>query len=121
MSAKAVVDVTDNSKCYTYTFVCITCGLLAQAERSDAITCSPACRVAAHRSGASAKLRDIARKSEISPASIMRAAALDLLCPELAEGGWRGEIKIDDPATRRAMSRAFWAQLEAQLEAEGAA
>ncbi len=112
--------VTDRVKCYV--FVCAGCGLLAQTERADTLTCSPACRVRAHRSGATDKLRRIARAQDIIAGSIARAQAIMLLRPDLFERASRGEIKIDDQDTQREMNKSFWALVKKQIsELEAAA
>jgi hypothetical protein len=68
-----------------YVFQCVGCGLLDMADRRDVTTCSPACRVKAHRNGSSARLRRVARSFHIPPATIRQAAAVELLRPDLAQ------------------------------------
>jgi hypothetical protein len=60
------IPVTLNPKCYV--FVCFGCDLLAISERSDALTCSTACRVRAHRTGRLKEVRSIAETWRTSPA-----------------------------------------------------
>jgi len=95
--------VTLDAKCYV--FVCAGCNLLAQSDRSDALTCSPACRVRAHRNGELKRLRSSATALDIRPALIQRAKAVTRLQPDL-EGRIRaGELSLDD--VRPQMARAF--------------
>lgn len=65
--------VTLNPK--RYIFVCAGCGCLDESERSDALTCSNACRVKAHRSGNLKRLRAAAKELEVSPAAIQQSKA----------------------------------------------
>ncbi len=78
-----------------YVFQCAGCGLLDMADRRDAFTCSPACRVKAHRSGSAARLRRIAEDYGTSPARIRQAAAVELLRPDLAARIKGGHLPMD--------------------------
>lgn len=78
-----------------YVFQCAGCGLLDMADRRDAITCSPACRVKAHRSGSAARLRRIAEAYGIPPALIRQAAAVELLRPDLVARIKSGAMSMD--------------------------
>ena len=96
-----------------YVFQCAGCGLLAQSDRRDVITCSPACRVKAHRSGSAARLRRIAEAYGIPPALIRQTAAVELLRPDLAQQVKSGAMPLYAamPAacaelTRRALAQA---------------
>ena len=96
-----------------YVFQCAGCGLLDMADRRDAFTCSPACRVKAHRSGSAARLRRIAGNHGIPPALIRQAAAVELLRPDLAQQVKSGAMPLYAamPAacaelTRRALAQA---------------
>ncbi len=63
-------------------FVCVHCDDLAESPRSDALTCSAACRTAAHRhSEALQRLKAIAAGSHIHPALILQARAIRRLLP----------------------------------------
>lgn len=73
--------VTDRVKCYVS--VCVGCDLLFQADRKDQLTCSPACRVRAHRNGSLKTLRTLALAWDIEPAGIQHAQAIRRLCPAL--------------------------------------
>lgn len=67
----------------SYIYVCAGCDLLAKSERSDCMTCSPACRVRAHRSGAIKRLRVIAAQWHLpNPAIILHAKASERLLPD---------------------------------------
>jgi len=102
----------NNKRNWEWAFVCAGCGLLASSERSDAITCSPACRVKAHRKGSIKLLTDLANmlaltdnrtgKPKIAP--IKQCAAIELLCPELYEQMGAGSLTIYQamPETYRA-------------------
>lgn len=102
MSARPV---TLKAKCYT--FICLGCGLLAQSERSDAVTCSPACRVRAHRNGAAAENRLLAKKIDVPIGMMGQVKAVITLRPDLAERIRIGEIEVDDAETQREMFRSF--------------
>ena len=104
--------VTLPPKRYSYIYVCAGCDLLDQSERSDTLTCSPACRVAAHRNGAAAALRQLAVAAKVSPALILRAKALQQLCPGIVERVMHGEVEIDDLEVRGAMHRALFALVQ---------
>lgn len=87
--------VTVNAKRnnWEWVFVCAGCGLLASSKRSDAMTCSTACRVRAHRSGRIKELHGICqmfalkdeRTGKPKPEGILHASAITELCPELAD------------------------------------
>ena len=91
-------------------FVCLGCGLLEVSERSDAVTCSPACRVRAHRNGALKRARAEARAARVPLGLIQQTYALVALCPHLIPGIEAGRIEIDD--TREEVWKAYWARLE---------
>jgi hypothetical protein len=100
--------VTLTRKCYVY--VCVGCGLLDETERSDQLTCSPACRVRAHRNGALKVLRTHAKSLDVDPALVLRCCAVQLLRPDLADDIRAGRLKVDDaqPDVHRAfIARAF--------------
>lgn len=86
--------VTLSSK--RYIFICAGCGLLADTCRRDSITCSPACRVKAHRSGNAARLRELAAAFHIRPSIIQQCGALNELRPDLSEQVKAGKLTIDD-------------------------
>ena len=67
-----------------YVFVCAGCGCLDDASRRDVMTCSPACRVKAQRSGELRRRRALALEFDIEPSSMGHAAAAQILCPDLA-------------------------------------
>lgn len=85
-----IAPVTHSRKCYT--FVCCGCDLLNVSSRNDALTCSTACRVRAHRSGYIKTLRELARRLGLvnddgkpMPAGIKQCEAIQRLRPDLAE------------------------------------
>lgn len=85
--------VTVNDKCY----VCVGCGLLALTQRSDTLTCSPACRVRLHRHPELiAELKADAERYDVSVASILQAAAIDRLRPDLGDEILAGRRTIAD-------------------------
>ena len=59
-----------------YIFLCAGCGALAVSERSDALTCSVACRVNAHRSGRLKQLRAEAKAAHIPPGALVQSEAI---------------------------------------------
>ena len=65
-----------------YVFTCAVCGLLAESSRSDALTCSTACRVKGHRSGDIARLLKICEGDREEAARVMQVMALEVLCPD---------------------------------------
>lgn len=108
--------VTDRHK--RYVFVCAGCDKLAESERSDAITCSTACRVRAHRNGSMKTLRAIAKVWDITPALIQRAAAIEELAPEFAGALLDGTRRIDDDEVRATVQRRFNERAMAAARAE---
>jgi len=97
--------VTARPKCYT--FICVGCGLLAQSSRSDAITCSPACRVRAHRTGAAAENKRLAQKIHVPIGLLVQIRAIITLRPDLAERIRLGEIEADEAQPE--MAGEYWA------------
>lgn len=95
--------VTHKPKCYVS--VCAGCGRLDQSERSDTLTCSPACRVRAHRNGSLKALRAIALSLDIRPATILQCKAVIWLRPDLAEQLSNGKLTIN--AAQSQMRAAF--------------
>lgn len=108
---------TDKPKRYRYVFECAGCKCLVDSERSDAITCSPACRVTAHRNGSAKALREYASQPslDISPALVLQVKAADLLLPDAADRIIAGEITLDD--IRGDIWRAYWAVLKKAVDA----
>jgi hypothetical protein len=100
---------TDKPKRYPYVFECAGCKCLVDSERSDAITCSPACRVTAHRNGYAKALRELARQSwlDVPPAMILQIKAASLLLPGAKKRLNSGEVKLDD--LRSEIWLAYWA------------
>jgi hypothetical protein len=80
---------------------------LAQSSRRDAITCSPACRVRVHRNPSLiAQLKKDAEHDNITVASILQAAAIERLRPDLGPQIMAGSITWADAQCEmaRAMS-----------------
>jgi len=118
----------------SYVYVCAGCDLLGEAERSDCMTCSPACRVRAHRSGEIKRLREIAEQIRVSPASILHAKALERLLPDRVDEMIvrMGEQPIMDqvrgiswfdnqPDIRKAFYALIYKQINEEREAKEAA
>ena len=79
-----------------YVFVCAGCGCLAEG-RADQTTCSGACRVRWHRdTDGRQRVAVLMEMLDVTHAGMQQAAALELLCPGLAEAVWAGRIGIDD-------------------------
>jgi len=114
-----MTDVTTKAKCYT--FACVECGLLSQSTRSDAITCSTACRVRANRNGSAEALRAIADGAKTSPGLVQRYKAIKFLLPDFVQRLHTGELEIDAPEVRRALNRAFVAVLDNAINERRAA
>jgi hypothetical protein len=108
--------VTDSFKRYPYVFVCAGCDCLVDSERSDAITCSPACRVAAHRNGSAKALRAFAGHPllEVRPSIVLQSRAAVFLLPESESRIRDGEITLDD--IRGDIWRAYWALARKAIE-----
>ena len=76
---------------WEWVFVCVGCDLLSCSERSDKLTCSPACRVRAHRKGKIKQLNDLvrqvgfvdARTGKPLTAMALQEEAVRRLCPNL--------------------------------------
>lgn len=99
--------VTPGSNCYPHVFVCLGCGRLAESSRSDARTCSPACRVSAHRHGEHTQhILDIARSLDVTIAQVLHAQAIAELLPDLAQQYLTGGKK--EPDERRLLWEAYW-------------
>lgn len=113
--------VTQRRKCYV--FVCGACGSLDISERRHKTTCSPACRVRAHRQGSLEAVNTTARMMRITPAAILQCQAIDMLCPHLTPRLVAGELTINDAQAE--VCNAFWKLLQAAAvegrELEGAA
>ncbi len=102
-------NVTFKPKCYV--FECAGCGLLSCSERSDAVTCSNACRVIVHRSGKAKRLRALAEAYDITPAMIQQGAAIQQLAPELAGELLSGKRRKIDNEVRQVVWARFWERL----------
>jgi hypothetical protein len=66
-----------------YIFKCACCGGLWESNRRDTLTCSPACRVAAHRSGALKIAREEAVRVDVGVERLLHVAAAKSLAPDL--------------------------------------
>lgn len=97
-----------------YIIRCAGCRLLAEVSRKDASTCTPACRVKAHRNGIAKRLRENARMwgvdGDVTPASLARAEAARVLAPELRS-------TFDEPAAQVEIVRRFERLVIQQAEA----
>ncbi len=101
----------------TSVFICAGCGLLSSSQRNDAMTCSPACRVRAHRSGELKRLRALAEDMRIMPATILHARAVKELCPELSDQITAGKFHWrEDPFKRPEIVEAFYNRLSREIE-----
>lgn len=103
---------TDKPKRYPYVFECAGCKCLVDSERSDAITCSPACRVTAHRNGYAKALRELAKQSwlDVPPAMILQTKAACLLLPDAENRLKSGEVRLD--YLRGEIWSAYWALIQ---------
>jgi hypothetical protein len=77
-------------------YKCAGCNGLAIAERKDVTTCSPACRVRAHRNGSADLLRQISKAAHVAPGLVVRAQALQALRPDLDDKVMAGSLTIED-------------------------
>jgi hypothetical protein len=96
-------------------FVCVGCGLFGFAERADALTCSTACRVRAHRNGRLKQIRAMASSAKIAPGMYVQALAVLRLCPHLGEELETGRLDLED--TRQQVWAALWRRIEAAARA----
>jgi hypothetical protein len=99
-----------------YVYLCVGCNKLDQSGRRDVITCSPACRVRAHRNGSSKALHDQARRMDVGPALILQARAIVELCPDLANQVRAGSLTIEDaqPEVNAAFIKLLFAAADAR-------
>lgn len=80
-----------------YIITCAACGCLAEVSRTDALTCSPRCRVRLHRDpDRLVELTGMAKRMEITPFSILQAQAIVELRPDLGDRIRQGTLKLDD-------------------------
>jgi hypothetical protein len=68
-----------------YVTICAGCQGVFACRRKDQVTCSPKCRVNAHRSGEMKRLQRFADSFEVTVSSMQRAAAVRALRPDLAD------------------------------------
>lgn len=106
--------VTESAKCYV--FICAGCGLLAESRRSDAVTCSTACRVRIHRSGWSKTLQRVAAAYRIDVAALGQAKAIERLSPDIAAEICAGSITIAQAQAR--IWPLYWAVVQRALQSE---
>ena len=113
--------VTLSCKCYV--FVCCGCDLLSVSSRNDALTCSTACRVRAHRSGHIKMLRELAHSLGLvnddgkpMPAGIKQCNAIQRLRPDLSERITAGTLTIKQ--AQLDVYREFLDVLKRQIEAD---
>ncbi len=95
-----------------YVFVCGGCGLLADTQRRDQLTCSPTCRVRFHRNrDRVGQLRRDADRYHVSVGSILQCAAIDVLRPDLGNQILAGTLTIDEamPDVLVAFDARVWA------------
>ena len=99
--------VTLDPNRYPHVFVCLGCGLLAESSRSDAYTCSPACRVRVHRHGEhKQRILNIARALDVTLAQVLHSQAIVELLPDLHHQYLTGGKQ--DPNERRLLWEAYW-------------
>ena len=89
-------------------FVCLGCNLLASPERSDAVTCSTACRVKVHRSGYLKELRKFAESMDVTVPMMQQVDAINRLVPDLAAELRFGRRRKIDNEVRQAVWAAYW-------------
>ncbi|MEQ9002333.1 MAG: hypothetical protein RIE74_02090 [Pseudomonadales bacterium] len=90
--------------------------MLADSNRRDTLTCSTACRVRAHRTGAMREFRTAAEDANVPPWLLAQVAAAMRLGSEFSERIRRGK-DIDDDDFREDVCNAFDEVLQAALEA----
>ena len=79
-----------------YVSECIGCERLFDSVRRDQVTCSTACRVRAHRSGALKRRHSQAEALRITPALIGHGRAMHALRPDLEAKVMAGEATFED-------------------------
>lgn len=78
-------------------FVCLACDLLADSMRSDALTCSPRCRVWLHRHPERLeRLQALCAPMRLAPAMVQESLAIERLRPDLRARIAAGELSHDD-------------------------
>jgi hypothetical protein len=87
--------VTDEPNRYIISY-CPCCETVYEASRRDQLTCSPACRVKAHRTGRLNELKRVSKFLDIHPSLALRSQAVEILRPDLAQRIAAGEIDHDD-------------------------
>ncbi len=102
---------------WEWVFVCAGCGLLACSERSDAITCSTACRVKAHRGTWLKEVKALAKALHIQPADILHSKAIVRLRPDFEELVRDGKLTIEGamPEVYREFIKAVFAAVEREV------
>lgn len=93
-----------------YVFTCMGCNHLSASNRRDKLTCSPACRVRAHRNGNAEAIRSVAEHLRVAPAMILRCKAVDALRPDLGDQMSAGKVSLAD------IEAEVWAALCALIE-----
>ena len=87
-----------------YIAICAGCDSIFEANRKDAFTCCPACRVKAHRNGMAKSLRAIAESLRIHVADIQQAGAIlrlvdaGYLDASITAGIDAGDVTLDEVA-----------------------
>ena len=105
-------DLTDSRK--HHIGVCLSCDVLFMAKRRDQLTCSPACRVKAHRTGKLKSIRQIARAYHIPPAMMVWAKAVKRLRHDLSAKlpDGRTTLEVVRPEVVREFHQMVWAEVE---------
>lgn len=79
-----------------YVTVCLGCDGLFSTVRRDRLTCSGACRVAAHRKGSLSQQRETAKRDRVPVERYGFARAAMTLRPDLAEQLRLGNVEFED-------------------------
>ncbi|THD09693.1 hypothetical protein [Metallibacterium scheffleri] len=91
---------------------CAICDGLFDTRRSDAVTCSPACRTRGHRTGELKRLAALFAGmggNDITVSMVMQARARRLLLPARNEQILAGTLQPDSPELLAEMDAAFCA------------
>lgn len=79
----------------TRIYVCVGCGRLDESDRADVLTCSPTCRVKAHRNGSAKALRERAASMDVSPGLVAEGQAVKELLPHRVDDLLFGRLKVE--------------------------
>jgi hypothetical protein len=105
-TANRLAAKTETLSTKRYVIKCLECGVLDEVSRKNVLTCSPACRVRAHRNGTIKRYRAAAESMGFPVTLSPRINALIELRPDLAKRVQSGELTEED--ARPEIIKSFW-------------